>query len=125
MNIKKANERYKDKTEKVKEYMSFIINQLQETYNEVPDRFIISLDMLANMVDIMDKAYSHIEQEGLTKDNKYFGKQQSSALTTYLNAQNYVAKLIAGFGLTPLSASKIKKGKEEVNAEDFLNNLMS
>lgn len=115
--------RYKDKDEKVKEYMNFIANSLIEKYSEIPDKFVISLDMLANMIGIMNKAYDQIETEGLCKDNKYFGKQQSAALNTYLNAQNYVAKLIAGFGLTELSASKIKATKQEINPEDFLNSL--
>lgn len=123
MKLVKAKQRYIDKDDKVQEYMLFILKSLEETYSEIPDQFIVSLDLLANMFSIMEKAYEAIETEGLTKDNKYFGKQSSTALSTYLNTQNYASRLIASFGLTPMSKSHIKKSQEEVNVQDFLDKL--
>jgi phage terminase small subunit len=123
MKLNKAKTRYTDRDDKVKEYMNFILESLNETYNDIPDQFIVSLDLLANMFTIMNKAYEAIEEEGLTKESKYFGKQSSTALSTYLNTQNYVGRLISSFGLTPLSKSHIRKNKEEVNVQDFLDRL--
>jgi phage terminase small subunit len=123
MKLNKAKTRYIERDDKVKEYMNFILESLNETYNEIPDQFVVSLDLLANMFTIMNKAYEAIEQEGLTKESKYFGKQSSTALSTYLNTQNYVGRLISSFGLTPLSKSHIKKNKEEVNVQELLDRL--
>ena len=123
MKLNKAKSRYTERDNKVKEYMNFILESLDETYNDIPDQFIVSLDLLANMFTIMNKAYEAIEDEGLTKESKYFGKQSSTALSTYLNTQNYVGRLISSFGLTPMSKSHIRKNKEEVNVQDFLEKL--
>jgi len=123
MKLNNAKTRYTDRDDKVKEYMNFILESLNETYNDIPDQFIVSLDLLANMFTIMNKAYEAIEQEGLTKESKYFGKQSSTALSTYLNTQNYVGRLISSFGLTPLSKSHIRKNKEEVNVQELLDKL--
>lgn len=123
MKLNNAKTRYTDRDYKVKEYMNFILESLNETYNDIPDQFIVSLDLLANMFTIMNKAYEAIEQEGLTKESKYFGKQSSTALSTYLNTQNYVGRLISSFGLTPLSKSHIRKNKEEVNVQELLDKL--
>ena len=123
MKLSKAKERYTDKSEKVQEYMKFVLTELVETYAEVPDQFIISLDLLANMFSIMEKAYEAIEEEGLTKESKYFGKQSSTALQTYLNTQNYAGRLISSFGLTPLSKSHIKKNNEPMSVDKYLEQL--
>lgn len=119
----KAKQRYTGKSERVQEYMEYVLQSLNNNYNEIPDQFVISLDMLANMLTIMNDAYDLIQVEGLTKDDKYRGKQSSTALQTYLNAQNYAARIISSFGLTPASKAKIKKDKEEVNVQEFLEHL--
>jgi len=123
MKLTKAKQRYTEKTEKVQEYMGFILKSIEDTYKEIPDQFIVTLDLLANMFSIMEKAYNAIEEEGLTKDNKYFGKQSSTALSTYLNTQNYAGRLIASFGLTPLSKSHIKQNTEAVDISEFIDKL--
>lgn len=123
MILNKAKSRYEKRDELVNEYMCYILDSLNDVYGEIPDQFVVSLDLLANMFTIMDKAYKEIEEEGLTKENRYFGRQSSTALSTYLNTQNYASRLIASFGLTPMSKSHIKKNKDEVNVQSFLEQL--
>ena len=120
MKKSKVVKRYENKSDLVKEYMLYTINQLCEQYGEVPDQFVISLDLLGNMLTIMTDAYDLISTQGLTKEDRYRGTQSSTALQTYLNAQNYAARIIASFGLTPLSKSKIKTNKEQQSVQEML-----
>lgn len=120
MKKSKAIKRYESKSDLVQEYMLYTINQLCEQYGEVPDQFVMSLDMLGNMLTVMTDAYELISAQGLTKEDRYRGTQSSTALQTYLNAQNYAARIISSFGLTPLSKSKIKQNKEQANIQDLL-----
>ena len=116
--------RYKDKSEKVQEYMSFIANALIEKHAEIPETFIISLDLLANNLEIMVKSSDEMSKEnGMVDDDKYHGKKKSAPLQTYFQAQGYVNNILSSFGLTPMAKSKIKQNQNEVNVEDFLQNL--
>lgn len=116
--------RYTDKDKKVQEYMAFISNSLEEKYTDIPEGFIISLDLLANNLEIMVKSAEEMsKKDGLTDDDRYHGKKKSAALQTYFQAQGYVANILSSFGMNPMSRSKMKQNQEEVNVEDFLEKL--
>lgn len=117
-------QRYKDKDKKVQEYMSFVADAMIERHSEVPDSYMISLDVLATNLDIMVKCVEEMSKEGgLTDDDKYHGKKKSASLQTYFQAQGYVNIILSNFGLHPLGKSKISKNKEEINVQEFLDNL--
>lgn len=110
--------------EKVQEYMKFISNSLQEKYEDIPEGFIISLDLLANNLEIMVKSANEMNKEdGLTDDDRYHGKKKSAPLQTYFQAQGYVANILSNFGMNPMSRSKMKQSQNEVNVEEFLESL--
>lgn len=104
--------------------MSFIANALIEKYAEIPETFIISLDLLATNLDIMVKSSEEMSKDnGMVDDDKYHGKKKSAPLQTYFQAQGYVNNILSSFGLTPMAKSKIKQNQSEVSVEDFLQNL--
>ena len=116
--------RYIDKDIKVQEYMSFICNTLVDKYKEIPEGFIISLDLLANNLDIMVKSSEEIcKENGLTDDDRYHGKKKSAALQTYFQAQGYVNNILSNFGMSPMSKSKMKHNQEDVSIEKYLEAL--
>lgn len=124
MTKSKFIDRYKNKTKTVQEYMSFIANALIEKHADIPETFIISLDLLATNLEIMVKSSEEMSKDnGMVDDDKYHGKKKSAPLQTYFQAQGYVNNILSSFGLTPMAKSKMKQNQSEVSVEDFLQNL--
>lgn len=123
MKKSKFIKRYDEKDQQVQEYMSFISDTIIEKYGNIPEQFVLSLDMLANNLEIMVRSTKEMDDTGLTDDDKYHGKKKSAALQTYFQAQGYINGIIANFGLTPGGASRIKENKKEVDINSFLEQL--
>ena len=115
--------RYTKNKKEVQEYMGYIADVLIEKYGDISETFIISLDLLAHNLEIMKKATEDMESDGITDDDRYHGKKKSAPLQTFFQAQGYVNNILSNFGLTPMSKSKIRQNKEEVNVQDFLEQL--
>lgn len=119
--------RYNKHEEDVKEYMKIISEALIQKHQEVPDVFVVSLDVLAGNLAIMSKAMKSIAYEGgeiVGKDN-YRGEKKSTELSAFLATQNNVIKILNTFGLTPLGSVKIKSTNDETNVKKYLEQLMS
>ena len=123
MTKSKFLKRYLNNKPEVQEYMSYIADALIEKYGDINDSFIISLDLLAHNLEIMKKAAEDMDEKGITDDDRYHGKKKSAPLQTFFQAQGYVNSILNSFGMHPMSASKIKKNKEEVNVDAFLDAL--
>ena len=123
MTKSKFLKRYEKNKPEVKEYMGYIADALIEKYGDITDTFIISLDLLAHNLEIMKKATEDMDEKGITDDDRYHGKKKSAPLQTFFQAQGYVNNILNSFGMHPMSASKIKKNKEEVNVDAFLDAL--
>lgn len=116
--------RYKDNDKKVQEYMEFVCNSLVDKYKDIPETFVISLDLLAQNLEIMVKSSEAMNKEGgMLDDDRYHGAKKSAPLQTYFQAQSYINNILTSFGLNPMAKSKMKQNKEEVNIEDFLEKL--
>lgn len=119
----KFTNRYKDDPAEVQEYMGYIADALIEKHGDIPDQFIISLDLLAKNLSIMVQACLDMKEKGITDDDRYHGKKKSAPLQTYFQAQGYVNSILSNFGLTPSSKAKIKQSQNEVNIQEFIDNL--
>lgn len=116
--------RYIDNDKKVQEYMAFIADALIERHQEVPESFVISLDLLAQNLEIMIKSSGEMnKQDGMTDDDRYHGKKKSAALQTYFQAQGYINNILTAFGLNPMAKSKMKKNQDDVNIDQFLEQI--
>lgn len=116
--------RYINNDKRVQEYMQFICNTLVDKYKEIPETFVISLDLLAQNLEIMVKSSDTMNQEGgMLDDDRYHGAKKSAPLQTYFQAQGYINNILTSFGLNPMAKSKMKQNKDEVNIDDFLEKL--
>ena len=117
--------RYEKYSEDVQEYMRIISNSLLNKYQEIPDVFVLSLDVLAGNLTIMTKAMKSIAYEGgdiVGKDN-YRGEKKSTQLSAFLAAQQNVLKILNTFGFTPLGKSKIRENTDAADAIKLLESL--
>lgn len=117
--------RYEKYSEDVQEYMRIISNSLMKKHSEIPDVFVLSLDVLAGNLTIMTKAMKSIAYEGgdiVGKDN-YRGEKKSTQLSAFLAAQQNVLKILNTFGFTPLGKSKIRDNNDAADALKLLENL--
>ena len=117
--------RYEKYDDDVKEYMKIISDALIKKHQEIPDVFVLSLDVLAGNLTIMTKAMKSIAYEGgdiVGKDN-YRGEKKSTQLSAFLAAQQNVLKILNTFGFTPLGRSKIKENTDVADVQKLIENL--
>lgn len=117
-------ERYKEYEKTVQEYMKMVSDALVEKFGDIPEVYVVSLDILAGNLVIMTKAITNIatDADGIVGKDNYRGEKKSTSLSAFLAAQNNVIKILTSFGWTPAGASKIRENKE-INVEDFLEKL--
>lgn len=115
--------RYKSYRSEIQEYMKFFVSNLVEKYGEVNESFIVSLDLLAMNLEVLFNAKDEMKDKGLTENDKYHGDKKSGSLQAFFNAQNYIHKLIASFGFTPSSKSKIRENQDAADVAKYLENL--
>ena len=124
MNKNSFLKRYNDKDKRVQEYMLFICNSLVDKYKEIPEAFIISLDLLAQNLEVMVKSSAEMNKEGgMLDDDRYHGAKKSAPLQTYFQAQGYINNILTSFGLNPMAKSKMKQNNQEVDVEKYLESL--
>lgn len=119
----KILERYKDNRAEIQEYMRFFVKALEEKYGQVPEAFVVSLDMLAFNLDVLFKSMDEMKEKGFSEEDKYRGQKKSAATQSFFNAQNYIHKLIASFGFTPAAKSKIRENQDAVDVQKYLEEL--
>lgn len=107
----------------IQEYMKFLVNSLIEKYGEVSDSFIVSLDLLAMNLEVLFKSKDEMNEKGMTETDKYRGEKKSGAMQAFFNAQNYIHKILANFGMSPMSSSKIKTNKDSNEIQNLIKNL--
>ena len=119
--------RYTSYNETVQEYMRMLSDELILKYTEIPNHFVVSLDVLAGNLVIMNKALTSLTsgQVGLVGQDAYRGEKKSTELTAFMSAQTNVMKILGIFGLTPLGKSKIRENTDAQDVNKYLHNLIS
>lgn len=123
MNKETVYKRYEDRRNEIKDYMKMLLNSLQEKYGEIPESFVVSLDLLAFNLDVLFKSIDEMKDKGMTETDKYRGEKKSGAMQAFFNAQNYIHKILASFGFTPAAKSKIRENTDKQDVQKFLENL--
>lgn len=118
-------ERYKDYDAKVQEYMKIFSDALIEKYQEVPDVFVVTLDVIAGNLTIMVSAMKDLVSGnvGIVGKDEYRGEKKSTQLSAFLASQNNVTRLVEKFGWTPLGKSKIRENTDAADVAKYLENL--
>lgn len=121
--MEKVLQRYSSYRKEIQEYMNFFINSLIEKYGEVNESFLVSLDLLALNLEVLFKSVDEMKDKGMTETDKYRGEKKSGAMQAFFNSQNYIHKIIASFGFTPSSKSKIRENQDAADVAKYLENL--
>lgn len=118
--------RYETYEDRVREYMEIFADELENKYQEIPDIFLITLDVIAGNLTIMTKAMKDIVNDtvGIVGKDEYRGEKKSTQLSAFLASQNNVSKLIDKFGWTPLGKSKIRENSDKQDVQKLLENLV-
>ena len=103
-----AKEIYKDYPKKVQEYMQNVIDCLKQDYKDIPTSWRVSLDLIADNVDIYLKAKEDIDNNGLLRKDSHGRTFKNQCFPLMTAAQNHIIKLLQSFALTPVSRAKIK-----------------
>ena len=119
--------RYETYEDRVREYMEIFADELERKYSEIPDIFLITLDVIAGNLTIMTKAMKDIVNDtaGIVGKDEYRGEKKSTQLSAFLASQNNVSKLIDKFGWTPLGKSKINENTDKQDVQKLLENLVN
>ena len=127
MNKENFLRRYETYEDRVREYMEIFADELEKKYSEIPDIFLITLDVIAGNLTIMTKAMKDIvsDEVGIVGKDNYRGDKKSTQLSAFLASQNNVSKLIDKFGWTPLGKSKIRENSDKQDVQKLLENLVS
>lgn len=115
--------RYTDYRTEIMEYMDMLSNELISKYNEIPEAFVISLDLLVFNLDVLFKSVDEIKEKGMHDNDRYRGEKKNAAIQSFFNSQNYINKIIAGFGFTPASKSKIRADADKQDIQKYLEEL--
>ena len=120
-------QRYEKYDKQVQEYMKIFSDELVSKYNEIPEVFIVTLDIIAGNLTIMVQAMNDIVSGnvGIVGKDEYRGEKKSTQLSAFLASQNNVSKLVDKFGWTPIGKSRIKENTDKQDVQKYLEQLVS
>lgn len=116
-----AKQLYKNYDVKVQEYMQNVIDCLKQDYKDIPSSWRVSLDLIADNVDIYLKAKEDIDKNGLLRKDSHGRTFKNQCFPLMTIAQDHIIKLLQSFALTPVSRAKIKNvDTDDYDIEDLL-----
>lgn len=124
MEKEKILERYKKYNGEIQSYMAYVIDSLIDKYGEVSPHYLISMDVFAMNLDIMMQAKEIFDKEGFEHADFSGIKRKSGAVQAFNTAQQAALKIMNNFGLSPMSASRIKDNKVERDTKNYLASLL-
>lgn len=121
------NKLYSKYPKEVQDYMQNVLDCLEQDYGKVPTSWRVSLDLIADNYDLYLKTKKQIEEEGLVRKDPAHGTFKHPLLPVMNMAQTQLKDLLKAFSLTPMSKAKMKslKTADEINTNEFLNDLMN
>lgn len=113
---------YYDK--RVVEYMQLIVENLYKDYGVITDSYVVSLDLLAQNYQVYFKGFDDVCRDGYYTEDSKGRPQRNPALSLLTNSQSYIYRILNSMGLTIMSKSKIRPGKDLDSGEGFVNELL-
>lgn len=114
---------YKDCDKRTIEYMENLISQLKQDYSVVPASWRISLDLIADDLDLYFKLKDQIKVSGLYSTDGRGQTCKNPLLPQLDRVQSNIIHLISAFGATPMSKTKLKN-TATINIDEVLNNFI-
>ena len=117
---KKMYERY---GEEVIKYMWSVHKFLLNKFGYISDEWFLSLQMLADNLNMFFKCRDQIAEDGIYVKNKFENLDKHPLIKVQNDAQIQIIKLLNEFGLSPKSVARLKI--EENEEDDLLNDLLN
>ena len=120
--------RYDAYDQRAKEQVLNAVNYLLDTYGEVSDDWIGSLDMLAINYHLVYTSLDDIMSNGLTYMDRNGAPQRNPALKVMVDSQVALSRLTKELGVSPLSRARLQKNETEsetVAQERLLNTILN
>ena len=120
-----AKELYKDKSERTQKWMQQLINTIESDGKKQPAAYAVSLEMIADAIELYFKSYEIIIKEGVIVPGHDGTTKKHPAFVSLVNQQNYIAKMLTLFGLNKMSSAKLAKMDVGSGAQDELERILS
>lgn len=118
-NAKKNYEMY---GEEVIAHMWAVHRFLLNKFGYISEEWHLSLQMLADNLNMFFQCRDRIKQDGIFIENKFGNLDKHPLIKVQNDAQIQIVKLLAEFGLSPKAVSRLKI--EENEEDDLLNSLL-
>lgn len=116
---------YKDYDKRTIAYMQNLIEQLKQDYTVVPSSWRISLDLIADDLDLYFALKDQLKESGLYSTDGRGQTSKNPLLPQLDRVQGNIIHLISAFGATPMSKTKLKQtASTNTNIQEILNNLI-
>lgn len=117
---KRMYERY---GEEVIKYMWSVHKFLLNKFGYISDEWFLSLQMLADNLNMFFKCRDQIAEDGIFIENKFGNLDKHPLIKVQNDAQIQIVKLLNEFGLSPKSVARLKI--EDTEEDDLLNDLLN
>jgi phage terminase small subunit len=101
----------------------FVIEQLKQDYKQVPASWRISLDLIADDLDLYFALKDQLKVSGLYSTDGRGQTCKNPLLPQLDRVQGNIIHLISAFGATPMSKTKLKQ-TANTNIQEILDNLI-
>lgn len=102
--------KYEKYTAKTQAWMNNLIKTLKrDVGDELPESYYVSLDLIADAVELYFNALEEIKANGLIYTTHKGDKLKNPAIPVINSTQLFIHKMLSSFGLTMMSAAKMKR----------------
>lgn len=115
--------KYSDYSEKTQQFMLATEKYLKAKYGKIEPHWEAQLEMLATNFELFMLAKDEIKKSGLLVTNRFGASEKNPMLRVIVDANIQCFKILAEFGLNPMSKGKIKTVEEE--QDDVIKNLLN
>ena len=120
-----AKKKYKNYSERTQVWMQQLVDALEDGGKPIQPAFMVSLDLLADAVEVYEAGMKSIREDGVMMKNDRGYKVKNPAITIVNNEQNYIVKMLPQYGLTKLAKARLAKIDDEDDGESPLDEFLS
>lgn len=121
--INQAKKMYERYGEEVVKYMWSVHKFLLNKFGYINDEWFLSLQMLADNLNMFFQCREQIATDGIFVENKFGNMDKHPLIKVQNDAQIQIVKLLQQYGLTPHAVGKLKNTEDDDN--DLLNELLN
>lgn len=116
--VQDVKEIYKDHDERTIQYMEYVVEALNAEYKSIPAYYRISLDLLADQLDVYFEAKDYIKEVGSVQRDSQGRLSKNNQHSVLQATEAKITGLLQAFALTPFTKIKMKKMKELAETEE-------